>query len=330
MATGNSTYVESILNEFGFEKVKRISGGFVACCKFHDDRNPSFSMRDNGFWRCFGCGEKGNIKALYERLGNGNLDWREACKMLGVQLRPKQDTVRRSRKRAKLPEDFSKYVFEQDVPPLISRRLEWPTIQRFGLGTAPGWEFRNRCIIPIYYKGTDIGYHGRDVTNTSKLKYLNPPNFDIKRYLFNYDGCEKGKRLFVVEGAFSCMSMVEKGFTNTVATFGTMFTPQQVGSIFDLDPSEVIVCFDRDPSKVVAGKERGCSGQRAAVKLAKTLHDNMIRSSIMPLPVGVDPNEASSEVLGRCFDGRVNYEDLMNRKAHNGSRRRMADTIKGG
>lgn len=34
----------------------------ICCCPFHDDYNPSFNANlENGLYKCFGCGAKGNI-----------------------------------------------------------------------------------------------------------------------------------------------------------------------------------------------------------------------------------------------------------------------------
>lgn len=41
-------------------------------CPFHDDQTPSLSIMENGGWRCFGCGEKGDIFAFYAKINNLN------------------------------------------------------------------------------------------------------------------------------------------------------------------------------------------------------------------------------------------------------------------
>lgn len=311
--TAGSTLIENTLRELGFEKIKRQGGGFIACCRFHNDRNPSFSISDQGLWQCFSCGVKGNFKQLHEKLGVGNVDWRTACKILGIELQPRRDEVRKINKRVRLPEGFSVYSLPDEVPPFISKRVTWETIQLFKLGSAPGWQFKNRCVIPIFYKGKDVGYHARDVSGKADLKYLNPKDYEIKDYVFNYDGVTPGGEVIVTEGAFSCMSMVEKGFKNTVATFGTKYTPSQVKRIFELDPGSVVICFDRDPSKMKDGKEQGRAGQKAALKLGATL-SQMLNVTIMPLPIGRDPNDVPKDVLAQCYARRQKYEDIVAKK----------------
>ena len=43
-------------------KLKKTPKGYIACCPFHDDSSPSFSINDDeGLFLCFGCGKKGTI-----------------------------------------------------------------------------------------------------------------------------------------------------------------------------------------------------------------------------------------------------------------------------
>ncbi len=50
-------------------KLKKQGKNYFALCPFHDEKTPSFSINpDNGLWFCWGCGEKGNIYHLIERM----------------------------------------------------------------------------------------------------------------------------------------------------------------------------------------------------------------------------------------------------------------------
>jgi DNA primase len=133
-------------------------------------------------------------------------------------------------------------------------------------------------------------------------RYWNSSACDIKEFLFNYDGCVKGKELIVVEGAFNCMSMWEKGFPNTVATFGTSFAPRQIQLMFSLAPESIVICFDRDsiPSR---------PGQKATLALGQLTHQ-LVPTYIMPLPIDKDPNDLSKETLMECYKKKVSYEAI--------------------
>ena len=42
---------------------------FWACCPFHNEKTPSFSVKQDGqFFKCFGCGESGNVFNLIQRI----------------------------------------------------------------------------------------------------------------------------------------------------------------------------------------------------------------------------------------------------------------------
>ena len=74
-------------------KLKKAGKNYSACCPFHDEKTPSFSVNpERQFYYCFGCGAGGNALGFvmdYERL-----DFREAVEALaqsvGLEV-PKDD-----------------------------------------------------------------------------------------------------------------------------------------------------------------------------------------------------------------------------------------------
>lgn len=302
--TENKEYILSILSRFGFQKIRRSRNGYTALCKFHDNTNtPAFSISDKGLWMCFSCGEKGNLKQLITRLGGDLSDWREVVKLLGAQTAPQKQIKVAKSFNGVMPPDFKTYTQIGRVPPVILDRLKWETIEYFGLGASEIDKNKDRCIIPVRYRGKNVCYHGRALNDDMVPKYYNSPGVDIKEFLFNYDECESGEEVIVTEGAFNAMSMWEKGFPHTVATFGTKFTSSQVNKIFKLAPSSIVICFDRDTRA-----ER--PGQKAAMSLASLTHQ-LIDTYIMPLPKGMDPNNLSEDVLNVCYDKRIKYDDIL-------------------
>lgn len=48
-------------------ELQRVGRRWLGRCPFHDDRAPSFSVnREDGFFRCFGCGVHGDALAFRE------------------------------------------------------------------------------------------------------------------------------------------------------------------------------------------------------------------------------------------------------------------------
>jgi len=62
-------------------KLVRAGREWKACCPFHDEKTPSFTINDEkGFYHCFGCGAHGDaIRFLTE---NGGLGFMDAVKEL--------------------------------------------------------------------------------------------------------------------------------------------------------------------------------------------------------------------------------------------------------
>jgi DNA primase len=64
--------------------LKRSGRNFMACCPFHQEKTPSFSVRDDiQRWKCFGCGKSGDVFGfVMEREG---ISFPEALRMLAEQ-----------------------------------------------------------------------------------------------------------------------------------------------------------------------------------------------------------------------------------------------------
>ena len=51
--------------------LNRRGNNFWACCPFHMEKTPSFSIKQDGqFYKCFGCGESGNVIGLVKKMEN--------------------------------------------------------------------------------------------------------------------------------------------------------------------------------------------------------------------------------------------------------------------
>ena len=59
-----------------YVKLKRAGANFVACCPFHSEKTPSFTVsQTKQFYHCFGCGAHGTaISFMMEYSGLGFID----------------------------------------------------------------------------------------------------------------------------------------------------------------------------------------------------------------------------------------------------------------
>jgi DNA primase len=72
---------KEILNHYHIHIKEEIGNDYITLCPFHDDKNPSFSVRkESGVYHCWGCGEKGNLVTLVSKLEN--ISTKEAWKKI--------------------------------------------------------------------------------------------------------------------------------------------------------------------------------------------------------------------------------------------------------
>jgi DNA primase len=71
----------SIVEGAGIE-LKRSGSRNVGTCPFHSDETPSFCVFPDGHFKCFGCGEHGDVIDFVQRFHN--CDFKEALSILGI------------------------------------------------------------------------------------------------------------------------------------------------------------------------------------------------------------------------------------------------------
>ncbi len=83
--------------------LNRRGANYWACCPFHNEKTPSFSIKQDGqFFKCFGCGESGNVITFVMKMEN--VDFLTAvellCKNVGLEMPSEADNDEmRKRKR---------------------------------------------------------------------------------------------------------------------------------------------------------------------------------------------------------------------------------------
>jgi DNA primase len=97
------------------------------------------------------------------------------------------------------------------------------------------------------------------------------------------DGTE-GQPLIVVEGPFKVYHLVQMGFSNTVAIFGSSLSDEQA-ALLVATRRPVILLFD--------GDDAGRKGEAAAVELLSK--KTLVRA--LTMPVGIEPDQISREQL---------------------------------
>lgn len=136
--------------------LKRSGANLVACCPFHSEKSPSFTVSPTKqFYHCFGCGAHGTaISFMMEFYGLGFVDAvKDLAARVGMTVPEPGTGARRAQQRqaeANLPDVLARaarYYKEQlkrserAIQYLKGRGLTGEVAARFGLGYAPeGWQ----------------------------------------------------------------------------------------------------------------------------------------------------------------------------------------------
>lgn len=135
-------------------RLKRSGRNYMGLCPFHGEKSPSFSVsQDKQIYKCFGCGEAGNVLTFVMK--QKNLNFIEACKVLAeranitLDLGDGESSVVSKKKEIlyKANVEAARFFFSNLQRDRISksyfirRGIEESTIKRFGLGFAKdGWQ----------------------------------------------------------------------------------------------------------------------------------------------------------------------------------------------
>ena len=149
-------------------KLTKAGREFKACCPFHSEKTPSFTVNDEkGFYHCFGCGAHGDaIRFLTDARGLPFIDAvKELAASAGLDV-PAQDP--RMRDQAERSADLTDVMaaaqgwFAEQLQGidggearryLAQRGIDAGTIARFGLGLAPNG--RNKLKAALLSHGED-------------------------------------------------------------------------------------------------------------------------------------------------------------------------------
>ena len=112
-----------VSNGSNYLRLEQKGRRFWACCPFHNEKTPSFSINaEDGVYYCFGCKESGDVIKFVEKMEN--IDFYDAVKLLadkaGMQI-PELVSGEEAGKRKKLKErllsalDFAEKHYEENL-----------------------------------------------------------------------------------------------------------------------------------------------------------------------------------------------------------------------
>lgn len=220
------------------EKAARSGNNVLACCPFHKDSNPSFSMvmegDKRGLYNCFACGAKGNLFTFLKKLSGGSVG--EVMSLIGG------GTGEKSRTSCTLSSFCMQKKFDADV------------VSRFELSEGRDGAGNSCVIFPYYDARGNVAY--------KKRRFAGSPKFDI----VGKTGCAypyrakdllvapKGE-LFICEGETDTISLAACGFqaVGVGGAKGVKSCWPQMPDLGSLD--KVRICIDDDESGLMFASE---------------------------------------------------------------------------
>ncbi len=274
------------------ESGKNVSRGWVNIhCPFPECSDPSTHCGINltsNLFNCWICGQKGSIikllkiileKSYHEVLnivkrytfeGFDELE-EEQKKIIKVEL-PKECTK-------SMPNMAYDYLAKRGFDPIkISSKYKLRFCRHLG-------DYNFRIIVPIYEKGKLVSFTSRDYTEKSPIAWMHDLKGSMEGKLFLYDVDSVKNRALIVEG---CPDKWRMG-NETIGTFGTAYTKEQVLKIARLGLELAIVLFDHEKQ-----------AQEKAKKLALDIEPYVEKTKVVDLyddvyPRKKDPAEMFSD-----------------------------------
>lgn len=160
--------------------------------------------------------------------------------------------------------------------------------------------FTERIMFPIRdAMGAVIGFSARKyMEETFGPKYINTSEtllFKKSKILFGLNYCRKNiakqRKAIIVEGQIDALRLIFSGFTITVASQGTAFSPEHIKELINLGVNQVFLAFDSDTA-----------GVEAAIKTGDLFQKNAVETYVVQLPPNMDPDSVIIERGPQYFE----------------------------
>lgn len=237
--------------------VKRAGSSFKACCPFHGEKTPSFTINpDRGRYHCFGCGESGDVISFLMKYEG--IPFHDAVMKLaeqaGIQIEQENDwksDVRNKllRIHAELATFYQRCLLQTKEAQvardyLVSRQLESDIVEQFQIGYAPA---ADHALERWAQK------HNYSLEMLQQTGILKPPykpgraHFDLFRGRLVFPICDKSGRVI----AFSCRDIkgdakakyINSPETEIFKKSNTLYAFNHArGPIVKATPRQAIVC----------------------------------------------------------------------------------------
>lgn len=328
-----------VIRSYGID-LKENGQGYLAKCPFHADKEPSLRVTpEKALFNCFGCDAGGSVidfvsrienispqeaitrlsslehgaKALVESASSSIAPLKSSpspsllddiAKLYHRQLmgnKPAQDYLRsRGFNRPELWEHFQiGYSEGRSLLPMLPKEGgERDYLKSIGLLNERENESFYQCLtFPLKTQDNKtVGFYGRSIEGT-RHHY----GKGKRRGLFNASTAKAHDWLIITESVLDALSLIELGFLNVIALYGTNgFTQEHKNFLSEFPFKEVVLVLDNDDS-----------GQRATKTISLMVQTLGKKVSSLKLPQGI---KDLNEFLCKGFK-KSDFEELLKQRS---------------
>lgn len=301
------------LDKFYNLEFKKCGSVHKCCCPFHEEDTGSFAVWGNGTYKCFGCGEHGDVIKFVESYEK--IDFKEACQIvannIGMSYTLEPPNPYHEQYKEQMTEHNRRYWYALKANQealnylMVKRQLTEETIDTFRLGYVPEDEYKfrndiggisNRIAFPILEHKKDkprcvgMGYRAM---GDELPKYKNDNNIDNKEdprygvfikgdFLYGYSQAypyiKEKDEIIITEGYMDVISMYQAGIRNIVSTMGVSLTESHIATISKITRN-VKLLYDADKA-----------GVDNMIRIIKPLLEANLNIKVVTLDAGHDPD----------------------------------------
>lgn len=311
-------------------KLKRAGRNYSGLCPFHHEKTPSFSVSaDKQIYKCFGCGEAGNVITFVMK--TKNLTFPEAVKLLAdkanIDLEIDNDINNKNsfEKLYKLNVVSARYFFKclqenaNAKNYLLNRGITESTIRRFGLGySLDSWDGILKHLKKNGFTELDMLEDGL-IIKSQKGSYYDRfrnrvifPVFDYRGKVIGFGGrvlddskpkylnspetslFKKGVNLyglnFAIKNNNSRMLIIVEGYMDCISLHQQGIT-NAVASLGTALTINQAKLIKRYADKVIISYDADSAGQMATMRGLEILKQVGLEVRVLKVPQGKDPDE---------------------------------------
>ncbi|MFL0195833.1 DNA primase [Clostridium sp. WILCCON 0269] len=312
-------------------KLKRSGKNYLGLCPFHHEKTPSFSVsRDKQIYKCFGCGEAGNVVTFIMK--SQNLNFLEAIKLLADRVNIDIDLNANESNRKntfenlyKLNVEAARYFFNclnkdrRAKSYLLNRGITEHTITRFGLGySMNSWNHVLKFLKNKGFTELDMISNGL-IIKSEKGNYYDRfrnrimfPVFDYRGKVIGFGGrvldqskpkylnspetslFKKGVNLyglnFAIKNNTSRTFIMVEGYMDCIALHQYGIT-NAVASLGTALTVNQAKLMTRYADKVIVSYDADTAGEMATLRSMNILKSVGLEVRVLSIPWGKDPDE---------------------------------------